>query len=74
MHGTHPSGCTSLCQPVGVGINELLKFLFDLDIIVYVIAPSIRQQIVEWVKKECYDIGTDIVSNVYWHGLYKWFD
>ena len=76
-------GCTSLCQPVDVGINRSLTtnickdwedWMLDLGISVSTIKALTRKLIGEWVMKAYNNISVEVVVNSWKHGAYTWFD
>ena len=78
-----PGGCTSLCQPVNVGINKSMKanihkdwedWMLDLGVSVYMTKPLKRRLIVEWVMKAYNNVSVEVVTNSWKHFAYTWFD
>ena len=77
-----PGGCTSLYQPVDVGINKALKslvpkdwgdWMMDSGIIVTVVIPPTWPLIVEWVIKARDSISVDIMPHSWRHGVCSLF-
>ncbi len=80
-----PGGCTSLCQPVDVGLNELIKSHVQKMWIKWMIAEGVKEgttssltrcYVAVWVdevmaktKKE-----RQIIKNVWLKTGFKWFD
>ncbi len=76
-----PGGCTSLCQPVDVGFNKLLKDCicagWEEGMIKERLAsgkfPTCKQ-VTHWTINAYNDISNEIVWNAWRHADYSWFD
>ena len=78
-----PGGCTSLCQPVDVGVNKPLKtkirkaweeWMIDVGLSTGKTSPPTRELIVQWVKDACDDLSSQVVRNAWRHAPYEWLD
>ena len=78
-----PGGCTSLCQPVDVGINmsmnanickDCYDWMLDLGISVSKTKPLTRKLIGEWVMKAYNNVSVEVVTDSWKHDAYTWFD
>jgi DDE superfamily endonuclease len=67
-----PGGCTSLCQPIDVGIgkpyknrmkNQWENWMIDVGVQMAITTPPTRQQFANWCIDSLGSIGTQIVHN-----------
>jgi transposase-like protein len=67
-----PGGCTSLCQPVDVGVNKPFKnklkerwesWMIAEGILTNTTSPPSRKQVAEWVKEAINDVAASSVYN-----------
>ena len=77
-----PGGCTSLCQPVDVGINKPLKnrirasweqFMLEEGLAQSVTKPPSRATIAKWCDLAIKELDGDIVRNAWRHSDYSYF-
>lgn len=78
-----PGGCTSLCQPVDVGVNKpfktRLRKLWEEWMIstglnnAGKISPPTRKDIAEWCCESSQDLPAQMVMNAWRHGVYSYF-
>jgi transposase-like protein len=77
-----PGGCTSLCQPVDIGVNKPLKnklkdhwesWMIAEGILTNTTSPPCRKQVAEWVKLAMGDVTTTSVFNSWRKTGYSYF-
>ena len=77
-----PGGCTSLTQPVDVGINKPLKnrvraqweeYMLEDGLFQEQTKPPSCQQMAQWCVKALKDLPKEIVKNSWRHGDYSYF-
>lgn len=77
-----PGGCTSLCQPVDIGVNKPFKNRLRRQWEEWMIgeglgngttSPPSRENIVNWTKLAIETLPQDMVQNAWRHGDYSWF-
>jgi DDE superfamily endonuclease len=77
-----PGGCTSLCQPVDIGINKPFKDRIRQQWEDWMIAeglangttsPPTREHIVAWVRTAMNNLPAQMIRNAWRHGQYSWF-
>ena len=77
-----PGGCTSLCQPVDIGVNKPFKnrlcsewencmILEDLEH--GTTSPPTRADIIRWCRFAMNDLPEQMVRNAWRHAEYSWF-
>jgi DDE superfamily endonuclease len=78
-----PGGCTSLCQPVDVGINKSLKsqlyeqhdmWLAEQPMDVPVLPKPERKDMVAWIHNACPAISETIIKNSWRHHEFGYYD
>ena len=78
-----PGGCTSLCQPVDVGINKPFKnkvrsfwqtWMLDTGVMAAITSPPAREQVAQWCIDGLRHISEEIVQHSWTHGEYSYFD
>jgi hypothetical protein len=77
-----PGGCTSLCQPVDIGVNKPFKNRIQNQWEEWMIAeglangttfPPTRENIVEWTRIATNSLPAQMIQNAWRHGQYSWF-
>ncbi|KAI2495445.1 hypothetical protein MHU86_19077 [Fragilaria crotonensis] len=77
-----PGGCTSLCQPVDVGVNKPFKsrlrklweeWMISTGLHQGKIDPPTRKHIAEWCSTSCRDLPAQMVRNAWRHGTYSYY-
>jgi hypothetical protein len=77
-----PGGCTSLCQPVDIGVNKPFKNRIRGQWEEWMIAeglangttsPPTRQNIIEWTRIAMNSLPAQMIQNAWRHGVYSWF-
>ena len=77
-----PGGCTSLCQPVDIGINKTFKaflhkawekWMIDEGIRYGMTSPPTRELIAKWAVYAKDQIKETHIRNVWRHKPYSWF-
>ena len=77
-----PGGCTSLCQPVDIGVNKPFKNRIRNQWEEWMIAeglangttsPPTRENIVEWTRIATNSLPAQMIQNAWRHGQYSWF-
>jgi hypothetical protein len=77
-----PGGCTTLCQPVDVGVNKPFKnrirekwecWMIEEGIQRGTTRPPTRTDISNWTLAAMEALPTQIVKNAWRHGEYTWF-
>jgi hypothetical protein len=77
-----PGGCTSLCQPVDVGVNKPFKnrireqwqmWMIQEGIIHGTTTPPSREDIMQWSLAAMESLPETFVRNAWRHGDYTWF-
>ena len=77
-----PGGCTSLCQPVNVGVNKPFKMRLRHLWEEWMIAdglrtgttkPPTRADIAKWCSKSSKELSDGIIRNAWRHGAYTFF-
>jgi hypothetical protein len=77
-----PGGCTSLCQPIDVGVNKPFKsrtrnlwedWMIDEGLRTGITQPPSRQDVAEWCSKAYKELPPSIVRNAWRHGMYTFF-
>ena len=78
-----PRGCTSLCQPLDVGINKPLKvhirrmwneWMIKKGILDGKAVPPTRELIVQWIIDSWWKLKTENIKNSWRHGEFNWFN
>lgn len=77
-----PGGCTSLCQPVDVGVNKPFKsrmrklweeWMISTGLNQGKITPPTRKHIAEWCWTSSQDLPPSMVRNAWRHGAYSYY-
>jgi transposase-like protein len=77
-----PGGCTSLCQPVDVGINKPLKtrirdrweeWMIADGLSTGTTGPPTRKEVAQWCSESYKDVTAQIVRNSWRHNPYSYF-
>ena len=77
-----PGGCTSLCQPVDVGVNKPFKsrmrklweeWMISTGLHQGKIDPPTRKHIAEWCSVSSQDLPAQMVRNSWRHGMYSYY-
>jgi hypothetical protein len=77
-----PGGCTSLCQPVDIGVNKPFKnrlrerwetWMMIDGLLLGTTAPPPRETITEWVEEACLDMSEELLQNAWLHHDYSFF-
>jgi hypothetical protein len=77
-----PGGCTSLCQPVDVGVNKPFKlrmrkvwekWMISTGLNQGKITPPTRKHIAEWCWTSSQDLPPPMVRNAWRHGVYSYY-
>jgi hypothetical protein len=77
-----PGGCTSLCQPVDVGVNKPFKtrmkrlweeWMIEDGLRTGTTQPPARKDIAEWCSQSYKDLPDGMVRNAWRHGAYTFF-
>jgi hypothetical protein len=77
-----PGGCTSLCQPVDVGINKPFKnrirdqweaWMIREGLEAATTKPPSRGHIAEWVVRAMETLQPDLIQNAWRHAEFSWF-
>ncbi len=77
-----PGGCTSLCQPVDIGVNKPFKNRIRQQWEEWMIAeglangttsPPTRENIIEWTRIATNSMPSQMIKNAWRHGQYSWF-
>jgi hypothetical protein len=77
-----PGGCTSLCQPVDIGVNKPFKnrirdqwedWMIDEGLVNGTTSPPTREDIVRWTRNAHANLPSQMVKNAWRHGDYSWF-
>jgi hypothetical protein len=77
-----PGGCTSLCQPVDIGINKPFKnrirdqweqWMIDEGLANDRTSPPTRGDIVRWTWNAFQSLPPQLIRNAWRHGDYTWF-
>ncbi|KAI2512695.1 pogo transposable element with KRAB domain [Fragilaria crotonensis] len=77
-----PGGCTSLCQPVDIGVNKPFKNRIRQQWEEWMIAeglangttsPPTRENIIEWTRIATNSMPSQMIKNAWRHGEYSWF-
>ena len=77
-----PGGCTSLCQPVDIGVNKPFKaflrkawekWMIDKGIRYGTTSPPTRELIAKWAVYVKDQIKETHRRNAWWHEPYSWF-
>jgi DDE superfamily endonuclease len=77
-----PGGCTSLCQPVDIGINKPFKnrirdqweqWMIDEGLANNTTSPPTRGDIVRWTWNASQSLQPQLVHNAWRHRDYTWF-
>ena len=77
-----PGGCTSLCQPVDIGVNKPFKnwiceqweSWMILECLLHrTTSPLTRADICKWSVVAFQDLPMQLVKNAWRHGEYSWF-
>ena len=77
-----PGGCTSLCQPVDVGINKPLKnriraaweqYMLEEGLAQDKTTPPSRPTIAKWCDMALKELDGDIIRHAWRHGEYSFF-
>ena len=78
-----PGGCTSLCQPVDVGVNKPFKnkvrgfwqtWMLDTGVMVALTTPPTRERVAQWCIDGLRHISEEIIQHSWTHGEYSYFD
>jgi hypothetical protein len=77
-----PGGCTSLCQPVDIGVNKPFKnqirqqweqWMITEGLANGTTSPPTRENIIEWIQIATNYLLEQMVQNAWRHGQYSWF-
>jgi len=77
-----PGGCTSLCQPVDIGVNKPFKNRLRSEWEKWMIleglehgttSPPTRADIIRWCRFAMNDLPEQMVKNAWRHAEYSWF-
>ena len=76
-----PGGCTSLCQPIAIGIGKPLKnrvcddweewMLEQGDTAIF--KPPTRETLAKWIVTSLQSLSSEMVQNSWRHGQYSYF-
>ena len=78
-----PGGCTSLCQPIDVGIGKPLKnrvrdkwenWMMEQGAGTAVFKPPSRKELASWIVTSLESMSPEMVKNSWRHGEYSYFE